>query len=152
MNGLVEAWVAEVGAKILRGILLAGVAFGAYSYTRYLTVKAEMAEQTAVQARQAIADRDATITQLRALSAAQARFTAQLGQERDGIRGALNSREIQMRKLQDENANIRAWAAGPVPGDVVRLRDHGTLSGAAAYRQFLSGSAALPAARRAGEE
>lgn len=142
----------NVFAAALRGILLAAVAFGAYTYTRYLQVKSEVAQNTATQALQGIANRDATIQQLQTLSAAQARLAAQLAGERDGIRGVLNTREIQMRKLQDENAEIRAWAVVAVPADVVRLRDHGTLTGAAAYRQLLPQGATLQPARRAGEE
>lgn len=77
---------------------------------------------------------------------------AKLEGERNAIRDAASSRELLMRKLQDENAEIRAWAITAVPADVARLRDHGPLTGAAAYRQFLSEGATLQPASRAGEE
>lgn len=143
---------ADLASKALRGVLLAAVAFGAYTYTRYLQLQAEVAESAAAQARQGIADRDATILTLRTLGAAQSRLAASLDGQKTALQQLATTREIQMRKLQDENAEIRAWAAVPVPADVVRLRDHGTLTGAASYRQLLSQGAALQPARRAGEE
>jgi LysB family phage lysis regulatory protein len=143
---------AQVANAVLRGAILAVLAFGAYTYTRYLQLKAEVAESAAAQARQGIADRDATILTLRTLSAAQSRLAASLDGQRTALQQLATTREIQMRKLQDENAEIRAWAAVAVPADVVRLRDHGPITGAASYRQLLSQGATLQPARRAGEE
>lgn len=143
---------AQVVNAILRGALLAVVGFSAYTYTRYLQLKAEVAESAAAQASKGLADRDATILTLRALSAAQSRLASSLDGERTALQQLASTREIQMRKLQDENTEIRAWAAVAIPVDVVRLRDHGPITGAASYRQLLSEGATLQSARRAGEE
>ncbi|NVM80042.1 LysB family phage lysis regulatory protein [Duganella sp. SG902] len=152
MTGVAASLAADLGGKAARAVLLAAVAFGAFTYTRYLQIKAELAVDAAVQARQGIVERDATILTLRTLSAAQERLAASLDGERTALHQLANTREIQMRKLQDENAEIRAWAAVAVPADVVRLRDHGPITGAASYRQLLSQGATLQPARRAGEE
>lgn len=152
MSAAAAALAADLGSKALRGVLLAAVAFSAYTYTRYLSVKADMAENTAQTALQQLETSKQVIERQDALIRAQERLAASLDGQRTALRELANTREIHMRKLLDENAEIRAWAAVPVPADVVRLRDHGTITGAAAYRQFMSQGAALPAARRAGEE
>lgn len=140
--------MADLGAKIARGLLVVAVGALAFGYTRYLSVKVEVAETNARVAQEGVAARDQTIAVLMALKGAQERLSNSLASERDGIRQQMSDREIMMRKLQDENADIRAWAATAVPGDVARLREHATLTGAAAYRQFLSQGATLQPARR----
>jgi LysB family phage lysis regulatory protein len=141
--------LAERAGQILVLILMAALA---YLYVDGLQARLAKAEDDVRIERQAVADRDGTILQLRELDHRKEVAAAELEGERNGIQQGLNTRQIEMRKLQDENAEIRAWAAVAVPADVVRLREHGPLTGAAAYRQFLSQGSALQPARRAGEE
>lgn len=141
--------LAERAGQILALLVMAAMA---YLYVDGLRAKLSKAEDDTRTARQEVVDRDATITELRALQQRQEVAAAKLEGERNGIRQALNNREILMRKMQDEIPEIRAWSVAAVPDPVVRLREHGPISGAAAYRQFLSQSPALPAARRPGEE
>ncbi|NLC36069.1 MAG: hypothetical protein GX772_06435 [Alcaligenaceae bacterium] len=47
-------------------------------------------------------------------------------------------------RLQNDVEEIRAWADQPLPGDIVRLRHRGAVTGAAAYGSDLSEGGALP--------
>lgn len=141
--------LAERAGQILVLVLLAALA---YLYVDGLQSRLATSLEQTHTALQAVADRDDIITKLRDLDHRKELAAAKLEGERNGIQQGLNTRQIEMRKLQDENAEIRAWAAVAVPADVVRLRDHGPLTGAASYRQLLSQGATLQPARRAGEE
>ena len=117
-----------------------------YLYVSHLQDKTAAAEQAAGEARQAVAARDQVIADLRETAQQRGVNAARLEGERNAIRAQLGTREIEMRKLQDENADVRAWAAAAVPGPVAGMHDHPAFTGAAAYREFLSKGAALPAA------
>ena len=133
---------ARLGA-ILAMLLIAGMA---YLYVDGLQARLAKAESDVKVANKAVSDAAGTITQLRDLAQRREVAAAKLEGERNGIRSAQEEREILMRKLLDENAEIRSWAAAAVPAPVARLREHGPIVGAAAYRQYMSEGAALPAA------
>jgi LysB family phage lysis regulatory protein len=141
-----------LGEKLARVLALVAMAAMAYLYVDGLQAKLAKAEGDTKAAQEAIAARDEVITELRDLAHRRDLVAARMEGERDGIRQGANNREILMRKLQDENAEIRSWAAAAVPGPVVRLREHGPITGAAAYRQFLSEGAGLQPASGAGPE
>ena len=77
-----------------------------------------------------------------------------LGQERqaqnqlrslhDQLRQGLARREQQIEVLKRENTVLRDWAAQPLPDAARRLRERPALTGADAYRQWLSGGGAVP--------
>lgn len=48
-------------------------------------------------------------------------------------------------ELKRENEDLRRWADTPLPADIIRLRERPTLTGGAAYRQWLSASDAVSA-------
>lgn len=135
--------------RILVGIVLCLLA---YLYVDHLQDKAAAAAKALDDARDGIADRDRTITALSDLATQKALSASKLEGERNAIRAQLSTREIEMRKLQDENADVRAWAATAVPAPVAGVRDHPTFSGAAAYREYLSKGAALPVASGTGDK
>ena len=91
----------------------------------------------------------------RSLTTAKA-LTTTLQQERDAQRGlrsqqdllrqGLAKRERTIEELKRENAELRDWAAQPLPDTARRLRERPAFTGAAAYRQWLSGRGALPSA------
>jgi len=64
---------------------------------------------------------------------------SQQGQLRQGL--AKRSRTIEV--LKRENDELRNWADQPLPDVARRLRERPTLTGAAAYRDWLSGRGAL---------
>lgn len=138
--------MSALGARLAALLAVVVLAILGYLYVDGLQAKLAKAESDVDIANQAATDAVDTITRLRELVKRREVAAAKLEGERNGIRSALEDREILMRKLVDENAEIRSWAAAAVPAPVARLREHGPIVGAAAYRQHLSEGAALPAA------
>ncbi|SDU88015.1 Rz-like lysis system protein LysB [Pseudomonas mucidolens] len=66
--------------------------------------------------------------------------------QQDQLRQGLAKRERTIEELKRENAELRNWAARPLPDAARRLRERPALTGADAYRQWLSGRGALPTA------
>ena len=86
-------------------------------------------------------------------------LTATLKQERDAqsllrsqqdqLRLGLAKRERTIKELKLENDELRNWADQPLPDAARRLRERPALTGADAYRQWLSGRGAMqPAGHR----
>lgn len=83
-------------------------------------------------------------------------LTATLKQERDAqsalrtqqdlLRQGMAKRERTIEELKRENSELRDWAAQPLPDAARRLRERPALTGAAAYREWLSGRVAVPTA------
>lgn len=66
--------------------------------------------------------------------------------QQDQLRLALAKRARTIEELKRENDELRDWAAQPLPDVARRLRERPALTGAAAYRDWLSGRGAVPAA------
>jgi len=66
--------------------------------------------------------------------------------QQDQLRQALAKRGQTIEELKRENDELRDWAAQPLPDAARRLRERPALTGAAAYRDWLSGRGALPPA------
>ncbi|WP_350614631.1 Rz-like lysis system protein LysB [Pseudomonas sp. HY7a-MNA-CIBAN-0227] len=66
--------------------------------------------------------------------------------QQDQLRQSLATRERKIEELKRENDELRKWADQPLPGAARRLRERPALTGAAAYRDWLSGRGALPPA------
>lgn len=64
----------------------------------------------------------------------------------DDLRQGLAVRTQQIEVLKRENTALRDWAAQPLPDLARRLRERPALTGADAYRQWLSGRGAMPTA------
>lgn len=87
-------------------------------------------------------DRDHLAATLTAQRAAQAQLqTTQLD-----LRREIDVRKRRIQELEDENADLKAWSGQPLPAAARRLRQRSVLTGAAAYRDWLSSGNALPAA------
>lgn len=138
--------MSALGARLSAIVAVLVIAGMAYLYVDGLQARLAKAESDVDVATKAVNDAAGTITQLRDLAQRREVAAAKLEGERNGIRSALEEREILMRKLLDENAEIRSWAAAAVPAPVARLREHGPIVGAAAYRKYMSEGATLPAA------
>ncbi|SUW59096.1 phage lysis regulatory protein, LysB family [Burkholderia oklahomensis] len=67
----------------------------------------------------------------------------QLDRARAGVDATLATYRNELRRLIDENAAVRAWAAGALPDDVVRLHASPALNGADDYAQRMRGGDAL---------
>ena len=106
----------------------------------------QLAKTTATKARE---DADRNLASANAL-------TTTLKQERDAqsalrtqqdqLRQGLAKRERTIEELKRENAELRDWAAQPLPDAARRLRERPALTGADAYRQWLSSRGAVQSA------
>lgn len=88
-----------------------------------------------------------TITALQATMQDERQAQASLRTTQGQLRLGLATRQRLIEDLKRENEELRAWAAQPLPDDARRLRQRPALSGADAYRDWLSGRSAVPAAR-----
>lgn len=94
-------------------------------------------------------DRDqnlATANQLKSELASERDSQAKLLAFQGELRQGLAQRERVIEALKHENQQLREWADQPLPDAARRLRERPALTGADAYRQWLSGSRPLPAA------
>lgn len=66
--------------------------------------------------------------------------------QQDQLRQSLAKRERTIKELKRENDDLRKWADQPLPDAARRLRERPALTGAAAYRDWLSGRSAVPPA------
>lgn len=66
--------------------------------------------------------------------------------QQDLLRQGLAKRERTIEELKRENSELRDWAAQLLPDAARRLRERPALTGAAAYRDWLSGRGAMPPA------
>lgn len=66
--------------------------------------------------------------------------------QQDQLRLDLAKRARTIEELKLENDELRNWAIQPLPDAARRLRERPALTGAAAYRDWLSGRGAVPVA------
>ncbi|MGB7644405.1 MAG: Rz-like lysis system protein LysB [Pseudomonas fluorescens] len=93
------------------------------------------------------ADRNlATANTLTATLKQEREAQSALRAQQDLLRQGLAKRERTIEDLKLENAELRDWAAQPMPDAARRLRERPALTGADAYREWLSGRGAVPAA------
>lgn len=64
--------------------------------------------------------------------------------QQDLLRQGLAKREQTIEELKRENSELRDWAAQLLPDAARRLRERPAITGAAAYRDWLSGRSAVP--------
>ena len=89
-------------------------------------------------------ERDATtITTLRTNLADERQAQTTLQQTGQDLRRELDVRKQQIKELKRENAELREWAAAQLPAAARRLRQRPAITGADAYRDWLSGRNAL---------
>lgn len=132
-----------IGAWAAGGLLVALLAGAGAWYLFSLRADLHSAEEERDDALQAQFDRDAVIKQLQETARKNELARKALATTQSAIRSSLGDREILIRNLQNENAELRDWAAVSLPAAVVGLRDHETITGAADYRKHLSSSSAL---------
>jgi LysB family phage lysis regulatory protein len=71
---------------------------------------------------------------------------ANLRAQQDQLRQGLANRERTIEALKRENTELRIWSDQRLPDAARRLRERPALTGADAYRQWLSGRSAVPPA------
>lgn len=128
--------------------LILAAAFAALGTTVYIQkINLDAEKLRADTAEKSVSDRDAIIEKINETAAGNSKALNKLQADRDHIRSTLSNREIQIRNLQNENAEIRNWADIPVPAAIASMRQHPAITGADAYHQRLSGSDPLHASR-----
>ena len=103
-----------------------------------------LAQKDAKTARDEAARNLTTATILRNTLSQERQAQSQLRSLHDQLRQGLIRREQQIEVLKRENTVLRNWAAQPLPDVARRLRERPALTGADAYRQWLSGGGAVP--------
>lgn len=106
----------------------------------------ELAKAAAMTAR-ADADRNLTTANTLTNTLKQERDAqSALRTQQDQLRQGLAKRKRTIEELKRENAELRTWATQPLPDAARRLRERPALTGADAYRQWVSGRGAVPVA------
>ncbi|MEW5715101.1 Rz-like lysis system protein LysB [Pseudomonas sp. SB113] len=129
------------GAALLGALAL--LLWGTYQRSEAEQGRTALAQErlTTVNAR---IERDATtITTLRTTLADERQAQTSLQQTGQDLRRELDVRKQQIKELKRENAELRDWAAAQLPVTARRLRQRPAITGAAAYRDWLSGRNAL---------
>lgn len=147
-------WAEGGGVTTIRQALYGAALLGALALLLWGTHQRSQAEQgrTAMaterhqQAEQSIQRQAVTITTLANTLAEERAAQAALRTTQNQLRQGLSQREHQIKELQRENADLRQWAHQPLPAAARRLRQRPTITGADAYRHWLSGSGAVRAA------
>jgi len=107
---------------------------------------AELAEKDLKAARGEADQYLATANTLRDTLQQERDTQASLRTQQDQLRQGLANRERTIEALKRENSELRIWADQPLPDAARRLRERPALTGADAYRQWLSGRGAVPPA------
>lgn len=102
----------------------------------------ERADKAAEVAAQHKANAEILTAQLQAERATQTTLQSRT----DELRALLATRQRDIEELQRENEELRDWAGQPLPAAARRLRERPALSGADAYRDWLSRRDAVRAA------
>nr|WP_239898937.1 Rz-like lysis system protein LysB [Laribacter hongkongensis] len=106
-------------------------------------IRQRMATATESTLRQQVSAR---LAQETALREEHARAEAALRDDLATAHSLATRRAVTLEKLTHENAELRRWAATPLPDAARGLRERPAFDSAAAYRQWLSGRERLPAA------
>lgn len=136
--------------QVLYGIALLG-ALGLLIWVQETRIdvakgKTELAKVAAKTARED-ADRNlATANTLTDTLKQERDAQSQLRSQQDQLRLGLAKRERTIEELKRENDELRNWATQPLPDAARRLRERPALTGAAAYRDWMSGRGAVRAA------
>lgn len=126
--------------------LLASIALLIWGQSQRIEVadkNAELANQVADTARDRATRSEATAAQLEASLQEERSAQAALRSQQDQLRQGLVARQRTIEELKRENAELRLWADQPLPDAARRMRERPAITGAAAYRDWLSGRGAL---------
>lgn len=136
--------------QILFGLALLGaLALLIWAQETRIDVAKIKAESATAAAKTARADADRNLKTANTLTETlkqerEAQSTLRL--QKNQLRQSLANRERTVEELKRENAELRDWAAQLLPDAARRLRDRPAITGAAAYRDWLSGRGSVPPA------
>ena len=133
---------------LLAGALFAAVSAGLWGWGQQLLLGTEKAKTTGLKGQLKTAQADArnnlaTATELKSTLERERDGQAQLLKIQSELRQSLATRQRTIEALKHENDQLLDWARQPLPDAARRLRERPALTGADAYRQWLSGSGAV---------
>lgn len=114
--------------------------------------RADLASERLQTAQQRNANQAATITRLTSEVAAQRLDQQALQQTIAGLRQAHATDQLKKKERRREDPTHATWAAQPLPDAARRLHERPAITGAAGYRQWLSGRDALHAGPGSAEQ
>jgi LysB family phage lysis regulatory protein len=126
--------------------LLASIALLIWGQSQRIEVadtKVKLADQAALTARDRATRSEETAAQLKTSLQEERAAQAKLRGVQDQLRQGLAARERMIEDLKRENSELRQWADQPLPDAARRVRQRPAITGAAAYRDWLSGRGAL---------
>lgn len=133
--------------QALYGLALLGalglLLWGQYQQSQAVEARETLATERQQQAEQRITQQANAISALDQALHTERRAQASLRTTQNLLRQGLSDRETQIQELKRENTDLRRWASQPLPDAARRLRQRPAITGAAAYRAWLSGSGAL---------
>jgi LysB family phage lysis regulatory protein len=137
----------SVVRQVLLGVALLA-ALGLLIWSQELRISGankdtRLAEHDATRAREQAERNLANANALRDTLQQERNAQTTLRAQQDQLRQGLAKRELTIEALKRENVDLRNWAAQPLPDAARRLRERPALTGADAYRQWLSGRGAL---------
>ena len=142
--------------QVLYGIaLLCALALFVWGQQQRIAVATQataLAQQDAKTAREEAARNLTNANTLQNTLNQERQAQSQLRSLHDQLRQGLTLREQQIEVLKRENTALRDWAAQPLPDIARRLRERPALTGADAYRQWLSDRGAVPTAGNRAEQ
>ena len=94
---------------------------------------------------QELTKKNSQLISLSILAETNNREQARLYADAEQTSALLRQRQRRIEELKRENEDLRRWADTPLPADIIRLRERPTLTGGAAYRQWLSAGDAVSA-------
>lgn len=122
---------------------LAGLLYIQHQRVEIAQGATQLATERAQTAEQQSASRQQTINSLTAALNSERSAQQQLQQEQAGIRQQLRTSQQQIEELTRENEELRKWAGTELPDTARSLRTRPAITGAAAYRDWLSRRNAL---------
>jgi LysB family phage lysis regulatory protein len=129
------------GVALLASIVL--LIWGQSQRIEVADTKVKLADQAASTARDRATRSEETAAQLKTSLQEERAAQAKLRGVQDQLRQGLAARERKIEDLKHENAELRLWADQPLPDAARRVRQRPAITGAAAYRDWLSGRGAL---------
>ncbi|MNO85646.1 hypothetical protein D3C76_770220 [compost metagenome] len=129
---------------LLAGALFAAMSAGLWGWGQQLLLGTEKAKTTVLEGQLTTAQDDArrnlaSATELKSTLERERDGQAQLLKIQGELRQGLATRQRTIEALKHENDQLRDWARQLLPAAARRLRERPALTGADAYRQWLSG-------------
>lgn len=141
----------DLRSGLLPVALAAGISVGVWGWWQRTQLLIEQKSTELLSQQLDTAQGDArrnldTATKLQSTLEREREAQTQLLILQSALRSGLAARERQIEDLKHENEELRDWAAQPLPNAARRLRERPAITGADAYRQWLSRGGAVSAA------